>query len=269
LGVLALIGGVPAALRMLLLTLAIIDDIAAIIVIACFYSGGIDPGGLLVVAAGVALVVLLQWLSVQPALAYVVPGALVWFGLLRAGMHPTLAGVLLGLLTPVTPLFGYRGRKAVRTGMAASAALAPSPVERVESRLHPYVAFAIMPLFALANAGVSLKGLALGAGPPLAAAAGVALGLVLGKPLGITLASCAAVKLGLCALPPGIGWRHIVLLGVLGGIGFTMSIFMSNLAFEDATLLAAAKFAVLLGSGIAATVGFALGQLGVRGAKAR
>ena len=92
-GVLALIRGVPPALRMLLLTLAIIDDIAAIIVIACFYSGGIDPGGLLVVAAGVALVVLLQWLSVQPALAYVVPGALVWFGILRAGMHPTLAGV--------------------------------------------------------------------------------------------------------------------------------------------------------------------------------
>ena len=255
-GVLSLIGsGVPAALRMLLLTLAIIDDIAAILVIAFFYSSGIAVAGLLVVAAGVLLVLLMQWLGVQPALAYVLPGAVVWFGMLRAGMHPTLAGVLLGLLTPATATFGRRGR-----GPAADAAREP-PVVRVEAMLHPWVAFGIMPLFALANAGVSLKGLDLSGGAPRAVGAGIVLGLVLGKPLGIVLACLAAVRLKLGALPEGVRWRHTVLLGLLGGIGFTMSIFISNLAFEDPGLLAAAKFAVLVASCIAATLGLVLGQL--------
>src|SRR5215469_6357988 len=112
LGVLSLIGRVPATLRMLLLTLAIVDDIAAILVIAFFYSSGIAPGGLLLAAAGVALVLLLQWLSVRPALAYVVPGAIVWFGMLSAGVHPAVAGVVLGLLTPASARFGRRRRRA-------------------------------------------------------------------------------------------------------------------------------------------------------------
>jgi len=263
LGVLSLIGRVPATLRMLLLTLAIVDDIAAILVIAFFYSSGIAPGGLLIAVAGVALVLLLQWLSVQPALAYVVPGAIVWFGMLSAGVHPAVAGVVLGLLTPVSARFGRRSGRAssAAAGTAAKPPALRSPVERVESRLHPYVAFAIMPLFALANAGVSLKGLALTGGAPLAIGAGVVLGLVLGKPLGISLASCAAVKLGLCELPAGIRWRHVLLLGVLGGIGFTMSIFISNLAFTERELLAAARFAVLVASAVAATAGLVLGRL--------
>src|SRR3984893_12579963 len=162
-GVLSLIGkNVPPALRMLLLTLAIIDDIAAILVIAFVYSSGIAVAGLLIVAAGVLGVLLLQWLGVQPALAYVVPGAAVWFGMLRAGVHPTLAGVLLGLLSPASAAFGRRGR-------AASAVTdGDSPLERLEAMLHPWVAFGIMPVFALANAGVSLAGLTLSAGAPLA-----------------------------------------------------------------------------------------------------
>jgi NhaA family Na+:H+ antiporter len=230
-GVLSLVGkGLPPALRMLLLTLAIIDDIAAILVIACFYSNGI-------------------------ALAYLLPAALVWFGMLRAGLHPTLAGVLLGLLTPATARFGRR-RRAFTGGPRAE-----SPLVRVEDALHPYVAFGIMPLFALANAGVSLQGLDLSTGAPLAVGSGVVLGLVLGKPIGIVLAALLAVKLKLGTLPEDVRWSHILLLGSLGGIGFTMSIFISNLAFEDSGPLAAAKFAVLVGSLLAAAASLILARL--------
>lgn len=255
-GVLSLIGKqVPPALRMLLLTLAIIDDIVAILVIAFVYSSGIAVGGLLIVAAGVLGVLLLQWLGVQAALAYVLPGAVVWFGMLRAGMHPTLAGVLLGLLTPATSAFGRAQRDPGRRRPTES------PVVRVEAMLHPWVAFGVMPLFALANAGVSLQGLDLSAAAPLAVGAGIVSGLVLGKPIGIVLASIAAVRLGLCALPEGVRWTHMVLIGLLGGIGFTMSIFIANLAFDDPGLLAAAKFAVLVASALAATLGLLLGRL--------
>jgi len=261
-GVLSLIGReVPPALRMLLLTLAIIDDIAAILVIAFFYSSGIAVGGLLIVAAGVLGVLLLQWLGVQAALAYGLPGAVVWFGMLRAGLHPALAGVLLGLLTPAASAFGP-----VQRASDTRRRTVESPVVRVEAMLHPWVAFGIMPLFALANAGVSLQGLDLSAAAPLAVGAGIVSGLVLGKPIGIVLASIAAVRLKLCALPEGVRWSHLVLIGLLGGIGFTMSIFIANLAFDDPGLLAAAKFAVLVASVLAATLGLLLGRL--RGASA-
>jgi len=257
-GVLALLGRVPPALRMLLLTLAIVDDIAAILIIASFYSSGIAPAGLLIVAEGLLLVLALQWLGVRPAPAYVLPGAVIWFGMLRAGVHPTLAGVVLGLLTPTTPTFGLRRRASLAADESATEL---APVVRVEATLHPYVAFGIMPLFALSNAGVSLQGLDLSGGTTLAIGAGIVVGLVLGKPLGIGLAAAAAVRLGLCTLPEGVRWRHIVLLGLLGGIGFTMSIFIADLAFADARALGAAKCAVLLGSAVAATCGFIAGRL--------
>jgi len=252
-GVLSLIGRVPLAVRMLLLTLAMIDDVAAILIIAFYYSSGIAISGLLILAAAVLLILLLQYFSVQPALAYVLPGALAWFGMLRAGLHPTLTGVVLGLLTPATVVFGRR-RAVAADGREA-------PVVRVQGVLHPWVAFGIMPLFALANAGVSLQGLLLSAAAPRAISAGVVLGLVCGKPLGIVLAAFAAVRLGLAALPEGVRWPHMLLMGVLGGIGFTMAIFTASLAFDDPGLLAAAKFAVLAGSGLAAALGFILGRL--------
>ena len=253
-GILSLCGRVPPTLRMLLLTLAIIDDIAAIVVIALVYSGGIAYMGLLLVGAAVLLILAMQWLGIRPALAYALPGALAWYGMLRAGMHPTLAGVILGLLTPVRAGFAR-----VRPDCVDPTAI--SPVQQLEARLHPWVAFAIMPLFALANAGVSLSGLDLSAGQPLSVAAGIVAGLVLGKPAGIVLAAVLAVRMKLCALPKGVSWRHMLLLGLLGGIGFTMSIFIANLAFEDSQLLSAAKFAVLLGSGLAAGLGLLLGRL--------
>jgi Na+:H+ antiporter, NhaA family len=252
-GVLSLIPRVPPALRLLLLTLAIVDDIAAVLIIALFYSGGIAAVGLLEIAAGVLLVLAMQWLGVRAALAYTVPGAIVWFGMLHAGVHPTLTGVLLGLLTPATVLFGRsRGRLPTRGATEA-------PVVRVAAVLHPWVAFGIMPLFALANAGVSLAGL--GGGAHLGVGLGIVLGLVLGKPAGILLASYVGVTSKLCVLPQGVRWRQLLLLGVLGGIGFTMAIFIANLAFEDAGRLAAAKFAVLVASGVAATLGVILGRL--------
>ncbi|HEY6823631.1 MAG TPA: Na+/H+ antiporter NhaA [Steroidobacteraceae bacterium] len=254
-GVLSLIGRVPAALRMLLLTLAIADDVAAILIIAFFYSGGLVIAQFLLVAAGAALVLLLQALGVRTALAYVFPGAVLWLGMLRAGVHPALAGVVLGLMTPVTSEFGLLKRQRALTSRSEA------PVVRVEAMLHPYVAFGIMPLFAFANAGVPLAGLELSAGAPLRVGAGIVLGLVLGKPLGIVLAALAAVKLKVAELPASIHWSQLGLLGLLGGIGFTMSVFIANLAFGDPALLTAAKFAVLVGSAIAATLGFIHGRL--------
>ncbi len=251
-GVLALVGkGIPSSLRMLLLTLAIIDDIAAIIVIALVYSTGISWTGFPIIAVGVVIIFALQWHGQRSMLAYVIPGAIVWFGMLSTGMHPTLAGVILGLLTPVRAAFSRRARQS--DGEVA-------PVSRVEGILHPWVAFGIMPLFALANAGVSLSGFQ-AAGAPLTVALGIVAGLVLGKPIGIGLASFLAVRLRLCSLPPDIQWRHIGLLGVLGAIGFTVSIFVANLAFTDAALLAAAKIAVLIASGLAAVLAFVLGRM--------
>jgi Na+:H+ antiporter, NhaA family len=256
-GVLALVGkGIPSSLRMLLLTLAIIDDIAAIIVIALVYSTGISWTGFPIIAVGVAIIFALQWFGQRSMLAYVIPGAIVWFGMLSTGMHPTLAGVVLGLLTPVHPGFGRRARIR-KDGEVA-------PVSQVEGALHPWVAFGIMPLFALANAGVSLGGFQ-ASGAPLRVALGVVAGLLLGKPIGIGLASFLAVRFRLCSLPPDIQWRHIGLLGVLGAIGFTVSIFVANLAFADVHLLAAAKIAVLVASGVAAVLGFILGRMQAAG----
>jgi len=245
-GVLSLVGRVPPALRVLLLTLAIIDDIVAILVIAFFYSHGIAPIGLAVVVAGVLLVLLMQRLGIRAALAYAAPAVVIWYGMLRAGAQPALAGVLLGLLTPVRPQ--VRGVR-------------DAPVTRVQALLHPYVAFGIMPLFAFANAGVSLEGLDLSGGLPLTIGAGVVAGLVAGKPVGIALATHAALGLKLGTLPASLGWRHVWLLAVLAGVGFTMSIYIADLAFDDARLLAAAKFAVLLASGLAGILGLILGRL--------
>jgi NhaA family Na+:H+ antiporter len=267
LGVLSLIGRVPPALRVLLLTLAIADDIAAILVIAFFYSGGLLAGQFLVVAAGIALVLLLQAAGVRSTLAYVLPAAVLWLGMLRAGIHPTVSGVVLGLLTPVTADFGLATRRRAPRSYAAQPPpgdglpLGPvPPVVRVEAMLHPYVAFGIMPLFAFANAGVSLRGIDLASAAPRAVSGGIVLGLVLGKPLGIVLASLAAVRWKICGLPQGVRWRELLLLGLLGGIGFTMSMFIANLAFEDPRLLSAAKLGVLAGSAAAATLGFTLGR---------
>ena len=236
-GVLALLGrSIPSSLRIFLLTLAIIDDLVAVLIIAIFYSGGLEYGGFVVAEVGCLLVLAFQRVGVGSAWAYVLPGAVVWSGLLMTGAHPTLAGVVLGLLTPVVSghLRGYSPESA-------------PPVARVQAALHPWVAYGVMPLFALANAGVTL-----GSKSTLSGAQwitwGVASALIVGKPLGVVVTSWIVVRLGWCRLPPGLSWSGVWLIGLLAGIGFTMSIFIATLAFADEGAVEAAKLGVLLGS---------------------
>jgi NhaA family Na+:H+ antiporter len=286
-GMLALLGQrVTPALRVLLLALAVIDDIGAIIVIALFYSSGIHALGLVVVAAGMTAIAAMQKLGVRTSLAYVVPALVIWSGAYVAGIHPTLAGVVVGLMTPARAWYGRDGFiDQAEASVAALRAEAPSrsehqllpqlqalatarreavsPVERLEHALHGWVAFAIMPLFALANAGVSVSGTGFGThGWPVFA--GIVLGLVIGKPVGILGLSWLAVRAGLATLPRGVRFSHVAVVGVVAGIGFTMAIFIAQLAFSRPELLATAKLAVLCGSAAAALLGLGLGYVVLR-----
>jgi NhaA family Na+:H+ antiporter len=247
LGVLALLGSrVPPPVRVLLLALAIVDDIVAILIIAFVYSGGIALAGLGVAALGIGALVGLQRAGAGIALWLLLPGAATWWGLLQAGVHPTLAGVAIGLLTPLVD--ARRGSR---------------PLARIEGALHPWVNWLVLPLFALANAGVAID-----AGPGAlvtgdAAQLGLAIVLALacGKPLGIVGAALLAVRAGWCELPARLDARGLLVIGLLGGIGFTMSIFIAGLAFPDAHLLGVAKLAVLAASATAALIGLAGGRL--------
>ncbi len=283
-GVLALLGrSIPANVRVLLLALAIIDDVIAVLIIALFYSGGLDPTGFLIVFLGVLSVLGLHRIGVGAAYAYLLPGGAIWIGIMMTGAHPTLAGVVLGLLTPVRsmrmaappadlasqaveelqrgdlPKDLHRLAQPLRRLRVAQREMLP-PVVRIHRSLHLWVAYAIMPLFALANAGVSLRGVDMTVGGAQFVLLGIAIALVMGKPLGIIGVSWLTVRMGWCRLPPGVSWGGICLIGLLAGIGFTMSIFVSMLAFADPNLLGAAKFGVLLGSLIAALVGIGWGR---------
>ncbi|MCK1367831.1 Na+/H+ antiporter NhaA [Bradyrhizobium sp. 62] len=288
-GVLALLGRrIPVNLRVFLLALAIIDDIIAVLIIALFYTAGLQPGGFVVSMIGVVAVLGFRRIGVGSALFYVLPGSLVWIGFMAAGIHPTLAGVLLGVMTPARAIpmreppleMVSRALKQLRSSDAVRAKdphrlaqplrdlrvaqreLLP-PVSRVQTALHPWVAYVIMPIFALANAGVGLTSVDLPAGGRLVML-GTALALVAGKPLGVVGATWAAVRLGWCRLAPGVSWAGVCLVGLLAGIGFTMSIFISMLAFADEGLLTAAKLGVLLGSLVAAMLGLGWGFSQVR-----
>jgi NhaA family Na+:H+ antiporter len=246
-GVLALLGrSIPGNVRVFLLALAIIDDIIAVLIIALVYSGGLDYSGFAVAGLGILLVLGLQHIGIGTAYAYVIPGAIVWLGLLLTGAHPSLAGVVLGLMTPVVTLAGREG---------------PPPVVRVQKSLHPWVAYGVMPLFALANAGVSFGGIDLDVDGQRWVLIGVAVALVLGKPLGIVSVSWLTVRLGLCRMPPDVTMGSLWLIGLLAGIGFTMSIFIAMLAFADEHLLGAAKLGILLGSVVAALLGLGWGAV--------
>jgi Na+:H+ antiporter, NhaA family len=286
-GVLALLGrSVPTGLRVLLLALAVIDDIAAVIIIAFFYSAGLAPSGFFVAVAGVLLVLVWQRLGFRSAFAYLLPGAVLWLGLLRFGVHPTLAGVILGLLTPAVPSqaggppihtavralrdFGRRARANRRDVQELMPPLKRlkdaqrellAPAVRVQAALHPWVAYGVMPLFALANAGIVLGGFSIDSGAARGIVVGVFLALVVGKPVGILLASLLVVRSGWCVLPSGVTWRGIAVIGCLGGIGFTMAIFIATLAFGDDALLEAAKLGILAASAAAAVLGLLLGRV--------
>lgn len=268
--------------------MAIIDDIIAVLIIALFYSGGLDYSGFLIAGMGIMLVLSFQRMGIGSAYAYVVPGAIIWIGMLMTGAHPTLAGVVLGLMTPVVsvrmrerPLdilsrvaHELTGRdkdaadehhltQSLRQLRLAQRELLP-PVVRVQKALHPWVAYMVMPLFALANAGVSMSGDGFSADGSLWVVIGVVVALVVGKPLGVVSMSWLAVRLGWSQLPPGVTWKGIWLVGLLAGIGFTMSIFIAMLAFADENLLNAAKLGVLLGSFVAAILGLAWGTIYAR-----
>lgn len=248
---LALLGRrVAPALRVLLLALAILDDIGGVLVIAVFYSDGIAPRGLVVTAIGLFLALGMRDSGVRSPWPYAVPALVAWCGLHYAGVHPTMAGVMMGLVTPPQRGFG------LRPGEPAPADLR-SPSERLQTALHPWVAFVVMPLFAFVNAGVALDWTA--ADPRIVA--GVLVGLVVGKPLGIVGASWIALRLRLVRMPHGIGWPGMAVVGLVAGVGFTVALFIAGLAFADPAALASAKLGILGGSMLAVVLAVAYGWI--------
>lgn len=289
-GILALLGkAIPDNVRIILLSLAIIDDIIAVLIIALFYSGGMDINGLAIGCLAVLLVIFMQRLNISNAWFYCLPGVILWCGLYKAGIHPSLSGVILGMLTPVLPARGrFTPLKWLQTAVHAlqkqpssknadrigtsphlkklhtSQPKLLAPVTRVQMALHPWVAYAIMPLFAFANAGVVFSGLQLHEGSNSFIATGIIFGLFIGKPLGVFTASFLAVKSGLCRLPPQVNWAGIALIGFLAGIGFTMAIFVAMLAFNNPNQLAIAKVSVLSGSALSAVFSLFYGLFYIR-----
>ncbi|MBD2795284.1 Na+/H+ antiporter NhaA [Xenorhabdus sp. 18] len=242
LGVMALLGKrVPTGLKVFLLALAIIDDLGVIIIIALFYTKTVSLAALGIAIIMIGLLAWMNWKGVAKTSAYLMVGAVLWVCILKSGVHATLAGVIVGFLIPL------RDKKG------------DSPSETLEHELHSWVAYLILPLFAFANAGVSLQGVTLN-GLANMLPVGIALGLLIGKPLGIFLFSWISVKLGMAKLPENIGMRQIFAVSVLCGIGFTMSIFISALAFEglNDTFSTYSRLGILMGSTIAAVIGYGL-----------
>jgi len=282
-GVMALLGSrVPLGLKVFLTALAIVDDIAAVLVIAVFYTADLAWGWLGVAVFFLLVALVANRLGVRHPLPYALIGLVAWFTVLQSGVHATVAGVVMAFAIPVRTAINQRDflqhGRAVLDHFQRSSETEPfdilcdieqqtavealedacekvqPPLHRLEHALHPWVTFLIMPLFALANAGVSLSGdLGKVFGHPITL--GVVLGLVLGKPIGVTFASWLAVKSGLAALPENVSWKHIHGASWLAGIGFTMSLFMTGLAFTDDSQLTAAKLGILVASVAAGIVG--------------
>ncbi|UKH27644.1 Na+/H+ antiporter NhaA [Actinobacillus pleuropneumoniae] len=244
LGIVALLSKqVPPALKVFLLALAIIDDLGAIIVIALFFSHEMSMQALTIASIAIVILVAMNRYKVTGLINYAIIGTILWASVLKSGVHATLAGVVIGFCIP---LRGKNGE---------------APLHHLEHALAPWCSFAILPLFAFSNAGVSLEGMSLDklASPlPL----GVALGLIIGKPVGVFLFSYVAVLLGIAKVPEGINLKQIFAIAVLCGIGFTMSMFIAGLAFgeEDASesVLALARLGILMGTFVAAIIGYFL-----------
>lgn len=276
-GVLALLGNrVPFGLRVFLLALAIADDLGGIIVIAVFYTESIS-----MTAVGWGMVVLLaifiaRSYDIRTYNVYLALGVLLWLCVYESGIHATIAGVLLAMLTPARALYSHEDfdatapllleqaratqdfdeDEAILRRVEELARETESPLDRLTHILHPWVGYVIMPIFALANAGVIISGDSLDAASSSSITAGVALGLVLGKPIGITVFSFLAVRSGLAILPAGVGWRQVLGAGMLGGIGFTVALFITELAYNDQVLIDDAKMGILGGSILAGVVGY-------------
>ena len=286
-GVVTLLGRrVPLAAKVFLLTLAIADDIGAIVVIAIFYTGDLALGWLAAALAGLGVIFVMRRSDVQALAPYLAVGALLWLALLESGVHATLAGVALGLLTPAWPLrsprrYPQEARRLldrverayydrVVTGeefeenehliaeVSRLSMYSTSPLERLERALSPWVAFVVVPVFALANAGVPLSGDAVGGVVSDPVTVGVLLGLLVGKPVGVLAASFLAVRAGIGRLPEGTSWRQMAGLGVCAGVGFTVALFVTSLSFTDPALADSAKVGILAGSILAGTAGYLL-----------
>lgn len=244
LGVLALLGKrVPFALKIFLLALAIIDDLGAIVVIAIFFSHELSSTALISALIAIAVLVLLNRLNVTSLTAYGIVGVILWASVLKSGVHATLAGVIIGFCIP---LKGKNGE---------------TPLEDFEHQLAPWCSLMILPLFAFANAGVSLGGMGIDSlTSPLTL--GIALGLIVGKTLGVFSFSFLAVKFGIARLSDGINFKQIFAVSVLCGIGFTMSMFLAGLAFggeeSDGRLISLARLGILMGSAVSAVAGYYL-----------
>jgi Na+:H+ antiporter, NhaA family len=285
-GVVTLLGRrVPIAAKVFLLTLAVADDIGAIVVIAVFYTGSVSWGWLATALAGVAVIFALRRGDVQSLAPYLAVGSFVWLAALESGIHATLVGVVLGLLTPAWPLrsprrFPADARRIIdrvesayyyeRLGNAQEftvgeenisrisrlALLSTSPLARLERGLAPWVAYVVVPVFALANAGVSVSGDSLSGIVRDPVTLGVLLGLVVGKTLGIFGATAIAVKAGIGQLPTGATWRHLTGLSIVAGIGFTVALFVTSISLSEPSAAAAAKIGILGGSMIAGIAGY-------------
>lgn len=280
-GVVALLGSrVPAGAKLFLLAVAIADDIGAIAVIAIFYTTDLDAGFLAAAVAGLVVVWVAAKVNVRAMWFYVPAAFAIWYFTLESGVHATLAGVALGFLTPANPLykpreFDERARaildqypidditdthaqehadhEAMLLSEIASESVAP--LNRMEHKLVAWSGFVIVPLFALANAGVDFRDISISEAATSSVALGVALGLVVGKIVGISSAAYGAVRFGLGRLPPGTSWTHVIGLAAVAGIGFTVSLFVAGLAFDDPHLTDLAKVGIFSGSIIAGIIG--------------
>lgn len=282
LGVVALVGPrVPSALKVLLLALAIVDDLGAILVITIFYPDRVVLEPLFLGGAVLGAIAVSRVAGVRSILFYVIPGMLFWLAVLQSGVHATLAGVVLALLTPAGPIRDREHYHSELRRLAAALAAADArgddaaadaiteeiseltssrepPLDELERALHPWTTFIVIPLFALANAGLQLT-------PGLPAyvissriGLGVLLGLLVGKPLGVLLLSWIAVRVGLARLPAEVNWRHLAAVGVLSGIGFTVSLFVTGLAFASEHDAREATAGIFVASLAAASIGFIL-----------
>ena len=263
-GIVALLGArVSPKLKLFLLTLAIVDDIGAIAVIAIFYTSDLSISWLVIAVLGLVAIRVLQILKVWAIAVYVLLGIFIWYAMLESGVHATIAGVALGLLTPARPLLAQRDAQSIVDAMPDDAGVGEVRhvsflvqesvplTERFENFLHPFTAYMIIPIFALANAGIVLTSEKVSAATSSNVTIGIILGLVVGKPLGITLFAWVATKVGF-ELPPGINWVQFIGMGLAAGIGFTVSIFVAGLAFQTDAITDLGKIGILAASAVAA-----------------
>lgn len=284
-GVMALLGPrIPLTLKIFVLALAIADDIGAVLVIAIFYTSEISITALIIAAIVLVILFLLNRLGTKSLIPYTLLGIILWLAFLKSGVHATIAGVLLAFTIPAssrfnTNEFSDRVKQLIKSfdetgdhwknvlnnaqrqhdvhAIETSCERVLTPLQRFEHGLHPYVAFFIIPVFALANAGVTLAGLDILGALLSPVSLGIIVGLFIGKQFGIFAFSFLAVKLKLASLPEGVNWKNLYGAGMLAGIGFTMSLFIAGLAFVDPALLNLSKIGVLTGSLLSGIVGFA------------